>query len=103
MFRSFRPDGALVNLYRAGDTLGGHKDDVEEDATWPLVSISLGCSGVFLVGGDSLDEAPLPVLLRPGTVVIMSGRARLAYHGKDAVVGYRRGDAVCMWLGTGSG
>ena len=78
---SFRPDAALVNLYHVGDTLRGHKDDVENDATWPLVSISLGCPAVFLVGGSSLDQAPLPLLLRPRTVVVLAGSSRLAYHG----------------------
>ena len=65
VFETFQPDGALVNLYRVGDTLGGHRDDVECDATWPLVSISLGCPAVFLAGGRTLGEIPLPLLLQP--------------------------------------
>ena len=44
-------DAAIVNYYGRGDTLGGHKDDVENDLTQPLVSISIGCSAVFLLGG----------------------------------------------------
>ena len=42
---------ALVNFYRPGDTLGGHKDDVEQDQTAPIVALSLGCSAIFLLGG----------------------------------------------------
>lgn len=45
-------DAAIVNYYSKGDTLGGHKDDVEEDLTQPLVSISIGCAAVFLMGGE---------------------------------------------------
>ena len=45
------PDVALINYYRQGDTLGGHKDDVEQDQTAPIVALSLGCSAIFLLGG----------------------------------------------------
>ena len=48
---AFGPDAALVNYYSAGDTLGGHCDDVERDMSKPIVSISLGCRAVFLLGG----------------------------------------------------
>ena len=43
---------ALVNYYREGDTLGGHRDDVERDQSAPIVAISLGCDAIFLLGGD---------------------------------------------------
>lgn len=47
----FEPDAALVNFYGPGDTLGGHRDDVEADLEMPIVSISLGCDAIFLLGG----------------------------------------------------
>jgi len=47
------PNAALVNYYHAGDTLNGHKDDVESDLTQPIVTLSLGCDAVFLVGGQT--------------------------------------------------
>ena len=50
---------ALVNYYRQGDTLGGHKDDVEQDKTAPIVALSLGCDAIFLLGGR--DPSPLSV------------------------------------------
>ena len=43
---------ALVNYYHEGDTLGGHRDDVESDQSAPIVAISLGCDAIFLLGGD---------------------------------------------------
>ena len=50
--RAFDPDVGLVNFYREGDTLGGHRDDAEEAwETQPIVSLSAGCDAVFLVGG----------------------------------------------------
>ena len=50
---SWDPDVALVNYYHEGDTLGGHRDDVEQDQTAPIVAISLGCDAIFLLGGDA--------------------------------------------------
>jgi alkylated DNA repair protein alkB family protein 1 len=49
--RPYVPDAALVNYYHGGDTLNGHKDDVERDLSQPIVTLSLGCDAVFLVGG----------------------------------------------------
>lgn len=77
----YTPNAALINYYREGDKLCGHKDDAEIDQTQPLVSISLGCPAVFLMGGESKDVAPTPMILRHGDVAILSGDARRAYHG----------------------
>ena len=51
--RVWEPDVALVNYYREGDTLGGHQDDVERDKEAPIVAISLGCTAIFLLGGEA--------------------------------------------------
>lgn len=48
----WEPDVALVNYYREGDTLGGHKDDAERDMRAPIVALSLGCDAIFLLGGE---------------------------------------------------
>lgn len=48
---AWEPNVALVNYYREGETLGGHKDDAEEDMNAPIVAISLGCDAIFLLGG----------------------------------------------------
>ncbi|KAL7202673.1 hypothetical protein ACSBR1_034194 [Camellia fascicularis] len=57
----FRPEAAIVNYFELGDTLGGHLDDMEADWTKPIVSISLGCKAVFLLGGKSRQD---PLLLK---------------------------------------
>ena len=82
----FKPDAALVNYYRPGDTLGGHQDDVEVDQSQPIVSISLGCSAVFLIGGETRDVAPHALLLRSGDVVVLTGAARRCFHGVPRVL-----------------
>jgi alkylated DNA repair protein alkB family protein 1 len=82
----YHPDAALVNYYRSGDTLGGHKDDVERDMSQPIVSISLGCPAVFLMGGESRDVDPTPLLLRSGDVLVLGGPARRCFHGVPRVL-----------------
>ncbi|KAG7667713.1 hypothetical protein Ndes2526B_g01891 [Nannochloris sp. 'desiccata'] len=78
---SFNPNAALINYYHEGDTLNGHIDDAEPDMTQPLVSLSLGRPGIFLIGGLSRDIEPIPVLLRSGDAVILAGDSRRSYHG----------------------
>lgn len=46
----------------------------------PLLSISLGCSAIFLLGKETKAEKPVALMLRSGDVVIMSSKARMAYH-----------------------
>jgi len=59
--------------------MGIHVDDAEGACSRPLVSLSLGCSAVFLVG-PSRDEEPEAILLRSGDVVVLSGPARRYAH-----------------------
>lgn len=76
----------LVRLLRlpshaAGDTLNGHLDDAERRLSQPLVSLSLGCEAVFLLGGETKAVPPTALLLRSGDVLVLSGHARRCYHG----------------------
>eukprot|EP00873_Tetraselmis_striata_P008034 jgi/Tetstr1/428298/TSEL_018334.t1 len=82
---TFRPQAALVNYYGEGDTLNGHVDDVEADQSLPIVSISLGCPAILLMGRETLDAAPAAILLRGGDVVVLAGQARTCYHGVPRV------------------
>lgn len=77
----FKPEAAIVNYFASGDTLGGHLDDMELDWTKPIVSMSLGCKAIFLLGGKSRDDEPLAMFLRSGDVVLMAGEARECFHG----------------------
>ena len=36
----FRPEACLVNYYGEGDTLNGHRDDVEPDQSLPIITAS---------------------------------------------------------------
>ncbi|KAF9532924.1 hypothetical protein CPB83DRAFT_867295 [Crepidotus variabilis] len=84
---TYEPDAGIVNFYQEKDTLMAHADRSELNSTSPLVSISLGLSSVFLIGGPTRDTEPVPILLRSGDVVIMSGPGcRRAYHGIPRVL-----------------
>ncbi|MDQ2859688.1 MAG: alpha-ketoglutarate-dependent dioxygenase AlkB [Pseudomonadota bacterium] len=80
------PDACLVNLYRAGARMGLHQDRDEADFSLPVLSVSLGDTAIFLLG--SLDRrAPTRSLhLASGDVCVLSGEARLAFHGIDRIL-----------------
>ncbi|KAJ7740700.1 hypothetical protein DFH07DRAFT_926444 [Mycena maculata] len=83
----YEPDAGIVNFYQTKDTLMAHVDRSEVCATSPLVSISLGNAAVFLIGGLTRDTEPVPILLRSGDAVIMSGPAcRRAFHGVPRIL-----------------
>ncbi|KAH7867149.1 hypothetical protein Vadar_029475 [Vaccinium darrowii] len=79
--QEFHPEAAIVNYFSLGDTLGGHLDDMEADWSKPIVSMSLGCKAIFLLGGKSRQDLPQPMFLRSGDVVLMAGEARECFHG----------------------
>ncbi|KAL6952876.1 DNA-(apurinic or apyrimidinic site) lyase [Sarracenia purpurea var. burkii] len=78
---NFQPEAAIVNYFGLGDMLGGHLDDMEVDWSKPIVSMSLGCKAIFLLGGKSRDDFPLAMFLRSGDIVLMAGEARECFHG----------------------
>ncbi|KAJ7709988.1 hypothetical protein B0H17DRAFT_1030105 [Mycena rosella] len=83
----YEPDAGIVNFYQTKDTLMAHVDRSEVCATSPLVSVSLGNAAVFLIGGLTRDTTPVPILLRSGDAVIMSGPAcRRAFHGVPRIL-----------------
>ncbi|KAF8212331.1 hypothetical protein K438DRAFT_1806362 [Mycena galopus ATCC 62051] len=85
--QDYEPDAGIVNFYQTKDTLMAHVDRSEVCATSPLVSISLGNAAVFLIGGLTRDTEPVPILLRSGDAVIMSGPAcRRAFHGVPRIL-----------------
>ena len=48
---------------------------------------SLGNAAIFLVGGLTRDIAPIPILLRSGDIIVMSGPVcRRAYHGVPRIL-----------------
>lgn len=79
--QSIIPEAAIVNYYPQGSYMSGHIDDAELTMDEPIVSISLGRSAIFLLGGRTKQVTPVPILVHSGDVVIMSGESRFSYHG----------------------
>ncbi|KAL8520163.1 hypothetical protein ACS0TY_010908 [Phlomoides rotata] len=77
----FQPEAAIVNYFGLGDMLGGHLDDMEKDWSKPIVSMSLGCKAIFLLGGESREDTSIAMFLRSGDAVLMAGEARECFHG----------------------
>jgi len=80
-FPRFRPDAGLINRYQAGVKLGLHQDRHECDLSQPIVSVSLGLSAVFQLGGLERTDATRRILLEHGDVIVWGGPSRMRFHG----------------------
>jgi alkylated DNA repair protein (DNA oxidative demethylase) len=79
------PQACLVNLYRDGAKMGLHVDSDELDRAAPVVSISLGDSAIFRLGGAERGGPTSSLKLTSGDVVVLGGASRHFYHGIDRV------------------
>ncbi len=84
---SHEPEACLVNFYADGTKMGLHQDKDEEDFEAPVVSISLGDTAVFRIGGTERGGKTSTIKLQSGDVLVMGGAARLCFHGVDRVLG----------------
>lgn len=80
------PDACLVNLYRPGARMGLHQDRDEADLTVPVLSVSLGDTAVFRLGGATRNAPTRSVRLSSGDLVVLAGEARGAFHGVDRTI-----------------
>jgi alkylated DNA repair protein (DNA oxidative demethylase) len=87
---TFAPDICIVNRYGADSKLGVHQDKDERPETLaagvPIVSVSLGQTARFVIGGVTRREPTRPVLLRSGDVLVMGGPSRLRFHGVTRIL-----------------
>ncbi len=75
------PEACLINYYDAGAKLGDHRDRDEADRSAPVVSLSLGDSARFRLGGLRRADKVTSFDLASGDVVVLGGATRMAYHG----------------------
>jgi alkylated DNA repair protein (DNA oxidative demethylase) len=80
------PDACLVNLYRDDARMGLHQDRDEADFSFPVLSVSLGDTAVFRIGGASRGGRTAQVRLASGDVCVLAGEARMAFHGVDRIL-----------------
>lgn len=77
------PDACLVNLYRDGARMSLHQDRDEADFRFPVLSVSLGDTAIFRIGGARRADPTRSVRMASGDVCVLGGAARLAHHGVD--------------------
>ena len=80
------PEACLINFYGAAARMGMHQDKDEQDLAAPVVSLSLGDTGLFRVGGLKRSDPTRSVRLASGDAVVLGGEGRLAYHGVDRIL-----------------
>lgn len=80
------PEACLVNYYAAGTRMGLHQDRDEQAFEAPVLSVSLGDSAVFRIGGTKRNDPTRSFRLESGDVLLFGGPARLAFHGIDRVL-----------------
>jgi alkylated DNA repair protein (DNA oxidative demethylase) len=80
------PDCCLVNLYDAASKMGLHRDADEADFSFPVLSLSLGDTALFRLGGLRRSDPTGQIRLASGDVVVLGGEARRAYHGVDRII-----------------
>jgi alkylated DNA repair protein (DNA oxidative demethylase) len=80
------PEACLINLYGASARMGLHQDRDEQDFAAPVVSLSLGDSCLFRVGGTKRNDPTGSFRLSSGDAVVLAGEARLAFHGVDRIL-----------------
>jgi DNA oxidative demethylase len=80
------PEACLVNFYSADAKMGLHQDRDEKDFNAPVVSVSLGDTGLFRIGGTTRGGKTQSLKLASGDVLVMGGESRLCFHGIDRIM-----------------
>jgi alkylated DNA repair protein (DNA oxidative demethylase) len=87
---TMHPDLCIMNFYDQGSRMGVHQDKDESreslEAGVPIVSVSIGDTARFVVGGLSRKEPMCPLMLHSGDVVVMGGPSRLRFHGVTRIL-----------------
>lgn len=80
------PEACLVNFYEANARMGLHQDRDEQDFEAPVLSLSLGDTAIFRIGGTVRGGKTQSLKLASGDALLFGGEARLAYHGIDRIL-----------------
>ncbi|MDP3552721.1 alpha-ketoglutarate-dependent dioxygenase AlkB [Methylocystis sp.] len=80
------PEACLVNVYDATARMGLHQDKDESDFDAPILSVSLGADCRFKLGGTRRGDRAIALTLSSGDALVLSGPARMRYHGVDRIL-----------------
>jgi alkylated DNA repair protein (DNA oxidative demethylase) len=79
------PEACLINFYGPEAKMGLHQDRDEAEFAAPVVSLSLGDSCLFRVGGRKRNDPTRSTRLSSSDVLVLGGASRLAFHGVDRI------------------
>jgi alkylated DNA repair protein (DNA oxidative demethylase) len=80
------PEACLVNVYDETARMGLHQDKDESDFDAPILSVSLGADCRFKLGGTRRGDGAIALTLSSGDALVLSGPARMRYHGVDRIL-----------------
>jgi alkylated DNA repair protein (DNA oxidative demethylase) len=80
------PEACLVNFYDGSARMGLHQDRDEAALDAPILSVSLGDTALFRIGGTTRGGPTRSLKLASGDLLAFGGPARLAYHGVDRIL-----------------
>jgi alkylated DNA repair protein (DNA oxidative demethylase) len=80
------PEACLINVYAPTARMGLHQDRDEQDFAAPVLSLSLGDTCLFRIGGTGRGDPTRSFRLASGDAVVLGGKARLAFHGVDRIM-----------------
>lgn len=80
------PEACLINHYGPKAKMGLHQDRDEMDFDAPVLSVSLGDTGRFRLGGTTKSDPTGSFDLHSGDIMVLSGPERLAFHGIDRIL-----------------
>jgi len=95
LFPRVEAQAAIVNLYTPGDTLSVHRD-VSEECDRGLISVSIGCEGIFIVGNDDGSRS-VTIRLRSGDAILMDGESRYAWHAVPRILPHTCPGWLASW------
>jgi DNA oxidative demethylase len=80
------PEACLVNIYTPSAKMGLHQDRDEKDFKAPVLSLSLGDTCLFSIGGAQRSDPTRTIRLASGDALVFGGEARLAFHGVTRII-----------------
>jgi len=83
---AYPPEACLINYYGPQAKLGLHRDEDEDAREAPILSISLGDTAIFRLGGPERRSPTKSLRLASGDVLVLSGPSRTWFHGVDRIL-----------------
>ena len=82
----YDPEACLINYYGPQAKLGLHRDEDEEARDAPILSISLGDTALFRLGGPARKSPTRSLRLASGDAIVLEGPSRTWFHGVDRIL-----------------